>query len=531
MQNDKQRDPERHMGGLALLFMGITSIIGSGWLFASMYAAQIAGPASIISWAIGGFITMILALIFAELGGSLPVSGALAKIPWFSHGNLNSYVAGYLSWISYVAIAPIEVTAVLEYAGGSFPNLIREIQGDKSLSAEGLGIAVILMMFFTAVNMAGIRWLSRATSMITFIKLSIPIIAPVALIVVAFDSSHFSESGGFAPYGWTGILGAVSSGGIIFSFVGFRATADFAGEVKNPMRNVPFAMIGSIIICIVVYALLQVAFIGAIPADHLKDGWKGISESVPGGPFALFASLYGMPLLAAALYGDAAISPSGTALAYVGTTARINYAMAKSRQIPAIFCRLTRSRVPGWSLIFNFFAGLMLFLPFPGWQQMVAFISSACVLCLGFGPITLAALRLQAPDLQRPFRLPWSTGFCACSFVLVGFVVYWTGWNTNWKVIALVVAGLVLFVIFRMAGIGRSEPLHLKSFSWFPPWLLCTTLVSYYGNFGGGKGILPAGTDMLVIAVYSLIFFFYALQVRLPAEQTLKYLQAENINN
>jgi len=517
------------MGGVALLFMGVTSIVGSGWLFASMYAAQIAGPAAVVSWAIGGFVAMVLALVYAELGGSLPVSGALARMPWFSHGTLSSFMAGWLSWMAYVSIAPIEVTAVLEFAGGNLPDLVRETDGNKSLSIEGMAVATGLLILFTLVNMAGVRWLARSTSVISFLKLSIPVITPIALIAVGFHSSRFSEPGGFAPYGWSGIAGAVSTGGVMFSFIGFRATADLAGEVKNPMRNVPLAMIGSLAICILIYVLLQVSFIGAIPADHLKGGWGSISESVPGGPFALFATLYGMPLLAAALYGDAVLSPSGTALAYVGTTARINYSMAKTRQIPNLFGRLNRHRVPGWSLALNFVAGLLLFLPFPGWQQLVGFVSSAAVLCLGFGPVTLAALRLQAPNLPRPFRLPFPTAWCAFSFVLVGFVVYWVGWDTNWKVASLAVFGLVVFTVFRLGGVGRGEPLDLRSFSWFPPWLICTMLVSYAGNFEGGRGIIPEGVDMLVITVYSLITFFLALRFRLPAQVAQDHLKTQGL--
>ncbi|HSG31429.1 MAG TPA: amino acid permease, partial [Thermodesulfobacteriota bacterium] len=78
----------REIGFVALLFTGITGMIGSGWLFASMYAAQIAGPAAIFSWFIGGFVAIILALVYAELGGMLPVAGGIARIPHFSHGTI-----------------------------------------------------------------------------------------------------------------------------------------------------------------------------------------------------------------------------------------------------------------------------------------------------------------------------------------------------------------------------------------------------------------------------------------------------------
>ena len=105
---------QRQIGPVALLFTGITGIIGSGWLFASLYAAQIAGPAAIISWMIGGGVALLLALIYAEIGGMLPLAGAIARIPYFSHGAMSGFMAGWLCWIAYVATAPIEVTAVLQ---------------------------------------------------------------------------------------------------------------------------------------------------------------------------------------------------------------------------------------------------------------------------------------------------------------------------------------------------------------------------------------------------------------------------------
>ncbi len=116
----------------------------------------------------------------------------------------------------------------------------------------------------------------------------------------------------------------------MFSLFGFRTALDMAGEAKNPQRDVPLAMIGAVGICLVIYVLLQVAFIGVIPPDHLKHGWHEISEKVPGGPFAGFAAMLGVTWLAFALYIDAVVSPAGTGLAYTGATARINYAMSKN---------------------------------------------------------------------------------------------------------------------------------------------------------------------------------------------------------
>lgn len=517
----------REIGFVALLFTGITGMIGSGWLFASMYAAQIAGPAAIFSWFIGGFVAIILALVYAELGGMLPVAGGIARIPHFSHGTINSFMAGWLCWIAYVTTAPIEVTAVLEYSSNYFPWLTINEHGERALSKEGVFVASILMLIFVIINMRGVKWLANANTTITFWKLSVPVIAPIVLIIVGFRMENFHDFGGFAPNGVAGVLGAVSSGGVMFCLFGFRTAMDMAGEVKNPQRNVPLAMIGAVVVSLIIYIILQVEFIGVIPPDHLQGGWAKISESVPGGPFAAFATILGVQWLAIALYSDAILSPSGTGLAYTGATARINYAMSKNRQIPRIFEKLNRFNVPIWSLVFNFIAGMLIFLPFPGWSELVGFISSSVVLSFAFGPVSLAALRYQIPELHRPFRIPYATVFSAVSFIFVGFVIYWTGWETNWKVFLAALMGFIILGITRMTNKESADMLNLKQSLWFLPYIVGLDVISYLGSYGKGLGIINEAVAMAIITIFSLAIFVLALKLRLPDEQARRFVSEE----
>lgn len=516
---------DRKIGPLALMLIGVTSIIGSGWLFAALYAAQMAGPASIISWLIGGLIVVILALIYAELGGMLPVAGALATIPQFSHGPLSGFMAGWLCWIAYVTVAPIEVTAVMEYASNYLPWLTMAADGDRELTREGLMVAAALMFVFTLVNLISVKWLARSTSVITVWKIIVPIMAALILISAGFQSDNFSAVGGFAPMGASGVFAAVSSGGILFSLLGFRVVVDMAGEAENPQRNVPLAIILAVAICLVIYVLLQVAFIGVIPADHLAQGWGNIIENVAGGPFAAFAAILGLHWLGMALYADALISPAGTALTYIGTTARINYAMSKNRQFPYLFQRLNKARVPVFSLVFNFVVGMILFLPFPGWGELVGFISSAAVLSFSFGPVALAALRLQVPDRERPYRAPFGIILPAIAFMFVGFAIYWTGWETNSRVFVVALAGLILLGITRFFNREDNVPLRGTHTLWFWIFLAGLAVTSWLGNYGKGLGVLPAGVDLAIITALSLGCFWLALRLRLPNHEAQEMIE------
>lgn len=517
---------DRRIGPFAMLLLGVTSIIGSGWLFAALYAAQMAGPAAVLSWLVGGIIVIVLALIYAELGGMLPVAGALASIPRFSHGTLSGFTAGWLCWIAYVTVAPIEVSAVLEYATNYLPWLSHDIGGEKALTGAGIGVAASLMAIFSLVNMLGVQWLARSSSTITIWKLAVPLVAAAALMLAGFQFDNFHAFGGFAPDGFSGVFAAVSGGGVLFSLLGFRVVVDMAGEARNPQKTIPFAIIGAVFTCLVIYILLQVAFVGVIPASHLDSGWHNIVENVMGGPFAGFAALLGLQWLAMLLYADAIISPAGTGLSYIGTTARINYAMAESGQFPSLFARLNASKVPVWALLFNFVVGMIMFLPFPGWAELVGFISSASILSFSFGPVAMAALRHQAKDLARPYKAPLGLWLAAIAFIFVGFANYWSGWDTNWKVFLLTLAGLVMFLAIRLRARGKGEPLHARQSGWF--WLFAAglALLSWLGNYGNGLGVLPQGIDLLLVSLWSLLCFWLGLRWRLPNEDTNRMIAA-----
>lgn len=500
-----------------MLFTGL-GIIGSGWLFAALYTAQIAGPAGIISWLIGGAFTMAIALVYAELGTMFPVGGALSRIPFFSMGPAGGFIAGWLCWIAFVTVAPVEVIAVLDYATNYLPWLTIDHGGERTLTIPGVAVAIVLLTIFTAINICGVKVFARTNAIVTVWKVFVPLLASILLIVFGFRWQNLYEFGGFAPTGISGIFGAVSGGGVIFAFLGFRSVLDMAGESRNPQRDIPFAVIGTITFCLILYLALQIAFIGVVPPAHLSNGWAGVTESAAGGPFAAVAIILGLHWLAIVLYADAIISPAGTILAFMATTARLNYSMARARQVPAQFERLNRQRVPAWSLVFNFLVGVLFVLPLPGWNEIVGFITTSSVLSFAFGPISLVVLRRQDPQRKRPFRIPAATFFSATTLVLIGFIVYWTGWETNWKIFLLALAGLFLFATFRLAGLGREQPLQLAASAWVPPYYIGLATVSYLGNYGGGREVLPPGLDLALIAVISLATLWLAVKLRLAPE-------------
>src|SRR3954447_14425701 len=141
----EDRGMRRDVGRVGLLFAGVGSIIGSGWLFGALTASTMAGPAAIVSWLLGGFMVMLIGLCYAELGAMLPVSGGVVRYPHYSFGSLTSYTSGWITWIAAVTTAPIEVLATLTYATNYVPWLTDERGGVPVLTIPGYAVAVVLM--------------------------------------------------------------------------------------------------------------------------------------------------------------------------------------------------------------------------------------------------------------------------------------------------------------------------------------------------------------------------------------------------
>jgi len=510
---------QRVVGRLGLLFVSISAMVGSGWLFGSLYAAQIAGPAAVISWVLGGSLVIVVSFTFAELGAMLPVTGGIARFPQFTHGTLVSFVMTWIAWIAYALLPPIEVQALIQYASNYLPWLVYQVDGKPALSGEGFGVAILLLLFMCYLNIVGVRFITRLNNYLVWLKLLIPTLTAVVLITVAFHAGNFTQHGGFAPYGLKGILTSLPMAGVVFSFFGFRISIELAGEAKNPQKALPLALIGGLVITIVLYTLVQFAFIGAVSPADLAGGWKNLAFAGDAGPFVGLAAGLGIGWLVTILYADAVISPFGSALMVVTTTARLDYAMAVNRYVPKGLAKLNKKGVPHVAIMVNFVVGALLLLPFPGWQRLATFILAALVISHSIAPISLVALRKQVPDMKRPFRLPYATGFSLLAFIILALLTYWTGWNTLWKMYVGAIIGLIFLFIYRFIQGEDKPPLHWDTSKWMVPYFVGMALISYLGDFGGGIQVIPFGWDMLTVALFATVIFFMAIKQCLSPEE------------
>ncbi len=516
---------KRELGLIGATWASETSIIGSGWLFTPLFAALAVGGASILAWVIAGVIIIVLALAHAELGAMYPVSGGTARFPHFAFGSMAGIGFGFIAYMQAVTIAPVECFAFMNYASYYWPSLYDHKTGN--VTGTGFLLTIVLMAVFVAVNFLAMRIFARVNNVVTWWKVAIPILTIIVLLFNGMHGSNFTV-GGFMPGGMRGLFTAIAASGIIFSYSGFEQCDQLAGEIKNPGRNLPLAIIISILIGTAIYTLLEVVFIGAMPPALLGHGWTGFSNAaIEAGPFAGLAAVVGLGWLATLLRVDAFVSPSGTGLIYTTGTSRISYGLARNRYAPQAFGRVSSNGIPWVGLIFAFLFGLLFLLPFPSWHSLVGLIVGASVLMYAGAPLSVGAFRGQVPDASRPYRMPWAPVLAPAAFIVADLLIYWSGFEVVWKLGIVLVIGYVLIGI-SMAFDKQRPPLDWKSAIWLPAWLIGLGIISWQGQYSGGGVAAPVNTnnipfwwDIVVVAGFSLIIYYWAMWTKLPRDEML----------
>ena len=507
---------------VGLLFASTTSMIGSGWLFGAFHAAKIAGPLSIWSWVVGAVIIMLIALCFAELAALFPRSGALVHMSHASHGEGLGRLWGWMLFLSYVPVAPVEAEAIVTYANNYLPFLLQP-NTNGLLTATGFIVCVALIGLLALLNLLAVRMLLTVNSAITWWKIGVPLLTIVVLIAASSHWDVWHADPG--SYSFDGIFTALPAAGIVFSYLGFRTAIDLGGESSNPGRHIPMAVIGAVLISAIVYILLQVAFIMALRPSDLTHGWANLSFTGEAGPFAGLAATLGIGWMATLLYIDAYISPGGTGLMYVTGGSRILYAVGDMNAGPRWLMLLNKAGAPWLAVLIMWAAGVLFLLPFPAWQLMVNYITLITVLTYGLGPIVLLVMRRNRPDMRRPFRL-WAAEILApIAFICSNWIIYWTGFKATSFLFCLTAVGFALYALYyyHVAKKPR-EDFGWRYIAWLLAWFGGMWILSGLSDIGGGFGVLGFWPGVALVAVWSLIVIVLALRSALPAVETAKIM-------
>ncbi len=500
----QERRLRRELGFWGLTAIGFSNIVGSGWLFAAMYAAQTAGPASLLSWVGAGVLCALVALVMVELGASRPEGGGTVRWPLYASGRLVGTLIGWSTLLSVGGTAA-EISAIMQYAAHYLPGITES----HHLTLSGLGLAAGLSVVLTALNWFEVRLFARLNNAVSVLKILVPLVTVIALLASGWHPGHLTDHGGFAPYGYVACLSALAGGGIVYSVNGFQAPLDFSGEARNPRRTIPGSVLAGIGLALVMYLGLQLAFLLAVPDHLLGHGWNGVNFDSPFGQLALLLNLH---WLSSMLYADAVLSPGGSAYVGVALDARHTYALAKNGTLPRYFMQVDpRHGIPHRALVLNLAVIAVFLLPFGGWQNIVSVMGDMYLLIYASSAVAAAVFR-AAPGEQEAGWVPGLRWIAPLSFVVSSEFVYWSGWHDLRIALPLVLAGLLVYAaMWRTNRAGTALGAELRTGAWLVVYLLALTALSWAGTFKG-SGNLPAPFDSLAVAAVALAVFAWAVR-------------------
>jgi APA family basic amino acid/polyamine antiporter len=488
-----QGELKRSLGALNLVLLGIGCIIGTGiFVLTGRAAANFAGPGIMISFVITGALCTLVALCYAELASAVPVSGSAYSYSYAALGELAAWVMGLLLVLEYgLAAATVAVgwsgylVSLLHDIGVHIAPALTVAPGVEIKEAGvviGQGIvnlpALLAILAVTALLTIGISESTTVNNIVVAIKLTV-VIAFIAIGSFYVDTSLWvplvpaeipapppgTPRGIWADI-WRALVDVVSAqntsrygiGGLIsgaatifFAYIGFEAVSTAGAESKNPARDMPIGILGSLLICTVLYILTAAVLVGIVPYTDLDDP----------APIAKAVNLIGLPWFAILVKVGAIAGLSSVMLVLLYGQTRIFYTMARDGLLPAPLAVVhPKFRTP-WinTLIVGSLAAASAGLvPLGSLANLtnVGALAAFAIVCM-----TVLYLRFAAPDMKRPFRTPLFPltpilGTLMCLFLLMSLMA---NPATRRFFLIYLLGGLVVYFLygFQHSKLGRGE--------------------------------------------------------------------------
>jgi basic amino acid/polyamine antiporter, APA family len=487
---------KRSLGATNLVLLGIGCIIGTGiFVLTGRAAAQFAGPAIIVSFIITGTLCALVALSYAELASAIPVSGSAYSYSYASLGELAAWIMGVLLVLEYgLAASTVAVgwsgyvTSFLHDFGLDVPPALRGALGTPvtdfvSGAVVGTGVVNLPAVLATAAVIGllilGVSESAFVNNVVVAIKVTVVIafiaigafyvnpalwspLVPAAVPPAPADTGLWSEIGtalwsvvtaqNTGQYGISGIITAAAT--IFFAYIGFEAVSTAGAESKNPRRDMPIGILGSLIICTVLYILTSAVLVGIVPYTDLNDP----------APIAKAVNQIGLPWFATLVKIGAIAGLSSVMLVLLYGQTRIFYTMARDGLIPPVFSTVHPKFKTPW--INTLIVGVLAcgFAGFMGLDQLANLTNVGTLLAFAIVCFTVIYLRFARPDMPRSFKTPLFPvtpilGAVMCLFLLMSLMAH--AETRNFFVVYLV-GGIVLYFAYGMwnSKLGKGELVH-----------------------------------------------------------------------
>lgn len=424
----EKKSLHRSLGAFQLTMLGIGAVIGTGIFVLTAEAAQKAGPGMMISFIIAGVVCAVAALCYAEMASMVPVSGSAYTYSYAVMGELVAWMVGWALILEYAVAAG----AVSVGWSGYVVGLLEATFGLEIPDALTLGPFDGGMINLPAMAIAGlVTWLlvigTRESATVNSILVAIKVAALTLFIVLAVPVMRMEEFTPFMPLGFAGVATAAAS--IFFAYVGFDAVSTAAEETKNPQRNMPIGLIGSLSVCTIFYLLVAAGVIGSVGAQpvlgadgaalapgsrELADACRALADGkVVCSKEALAWTLreIGWPQIGNLIGLAAGLAlPSVILMMMFGQT-RIFFVMSRDGLLPAAFSKIhPKYNTPHVITIITGVA-VALFAAFFPVGQLANISNSGTLFAFAAVSIAVLVIRKTDPNRHRPFRTPliWLT--------------------------------------------------------------------------------------------------------------------------
>jgi APA family basic amino acid/polyamine antiporter len=458
----------RTLGPVSLVALGIGAIIGAGLFVRTAAAiADRAGPSVTLAFIVAGIGCAFAGLCYAEFASMIPVAGSAYT---YSYATMGEFVAWIIGWdlvLEYavgaatVAIAWAEyLNRVLEWFGMRIPYEWSHSPFETLPGGDVQGImnipAIIILALLSAVLIRGTRESAFVNSIIVVIKVAI------VLLVISIGwgfinpanhtpfipepSTYVTPQGITHDYG--GIMGILGAAGVVFfAYIGFDAVSTAAQEAKNPKRDMPIGILGSLVVCTVLYVLFSYVLSGVATVEDFRSTGREASVA-----FAISKYMAGYEWLSRAVTVAILAGFSSVILVMLLGQSRVFYSMSRDGLVPRVFSDIhPKYRTPYKSnvLFFIFTATFAAFVPgdVVGEMTSIGTLFAFILVCAG-----VWIMRHRRPDLERGFTVPAISFVSVAGILVCGAMIYGLGW-TNWlRLAAWLLVGLVIY-----AGYGRSH--------------------------------------------------------------------------
>ncbi|WP_028059714.1 amino acid permease [Candidatus Solirubrobacter pratensis] len=441
----------RAVGLLDLTALGIGAIIGTGIFVILGEAIGDSGPAIILSFVLAGVTCAFSALSYAELASTIPVSGSAYTYGYATMGELLAWIIGWDLILEYA----VSVAAIAVGWGQYFNDLIDDLFGWKLpaaiASAPGEGgsfnvPAVVIVLAVATLLIVGVRESARTNTIMVFTKLVV-----IALfIVLAFTGFHSGNLTPFAPHGFDGVVTAASL--IFFAYIGFDAISTSGEETKNPKRDLPIAIIGSLAVCTVLYILVALTASAAVP-------YKDIAGQQA--PLAYVLRTLNFDWAATLISFGALVAITSVVLTILYGQTRITFAMCRDGLLPASWAKLSPRQTP--ARITAVFAVLIAIVAafFP-LSEIAKLVNIGTLFAFVITNIGVIVLRRTRPDLDRSFKVPFVPWFPLIGAALAIFLMKYLERATWFRFVGWLVLGLIVYFLYgrRHSRLQRGQVLN-----------------------------------------------------------------------